>query len=143
MRSPHLAARNLSLALAAGALGGLANRIALWLLGLAGVIPPIHLAFPVPEPLRLWLYPAIVWGALWGLLFLLPWRAGTWLRGIVFGFGPSLGVWLVIYPLVAHAGFFGVERGVMALVIPFVVNNLVWGLVSSWWYDLASGRLAR
>jgi hypothetical protein len=74
MRSPDTAARNFSLALAAGLLGALANQIALWALGLAGVIPAQQIAFPVPEPLRLWLYTALVWGALWGLLFLLPWR---------------------------------------------------------------------
>lgn len=142
MRSPDTAARNFSLALAAGLLGALANRIALWALGLAGVIPAQQIAFPVPEPLRLWFYTALVWGALWGLLFLLPWRAKWWLRGIVFGFGPTLGVWLVIYPLVANAGLFGLNRGPMALVIPFIANNIVWGLVASWWYDRTSGRSA-
>jgi hypothetical protein len=132
--------RHASLAFTAGALGALANRIGLWILGLLTVIPPTHISFPVPEPMKLWLYTAIVWGGLWGFLFLIPWRTSWWLRGIVFGFGPSLGVWLVIYPYLAHAGFFGVNHGVMALVIPFLLNNIVWGLVASWWYDLTGGR---
>ena len=134
--------RNASIAFAAGALGALANRAALWMLGQAGVIPPTHFAFPLPEPTRLWIYTAIVWGELWGFLFLIPWHARWWLRGIVFGLGPSLGVWLVIYPYVAHLGFFGANRGLMALVIPLVVNNIVWGLVSSWWYEFSSVRVA-
>ncbi|MBE0621060.1 MAG: hypothetical protein IH605_10740 [Burkholderiales bacterium] len=134
--------RNASLAFTAGALGAIANRIALWLLGLLAVIPPTRIAFPLPEPVKLWFYSAIVWGGLWGFLFLIPWRASWWLRGIVLGFGPSLGVWLVIYPYVAHVGFFGASRGVMALVIPFLVNNIVWGMFASWWYEFTGARAA-
>ena len=61
----------------------------------------------------------------------------------MFGFGPSLGVWLVIYPYVAHAGFFGLSHGMGALVIPFLANNIVWGLMASWWYDFTRGRADR
>lgn len=132
--------RSASLAFTAGALGALANRILIWVLGVMAVVPPTHFGFPVPMPTKLWLYTAIVWGGLWGFLFLIPWRASWWLRGIVLGFGPSLGVWLVIYPYVAHAGFFGLSHGIGALVIPFLANNIVWGLVASWWYDLTGGR---
>jgi hypothetical protein len=134
--------RAASLAFTAGVIGTLANRVALWLLGLLAIIPPTHFAFPVPVQMKLWIYAAIVWGGLWGFLFLIPWRAQWWLRGIVLGFGPTLGVWLVIYPYVAHAGFFGAQRGVMALIIPFLVNNIAWGLAASWWYDFTSGRTA-
>ena len=132
--------RSASLAFTAGALGALANRILIWVLGLLAVIPPIHIAFPVPVPTKLWLYTAIVWGGLWGFLFLIRWHASWWLRGIVFGLGPSLGVWLVIYPYIAHAGFFGMSHGIGALVIPFLANSIAWGLAASWWYDLTGGR---
>ncbi|HLI13001.1 MAG TPA: hypothetical protein VKY65_15520 [Alphaproteobacteria bacterium] len=117
-----------SLAFAAGNLGALANRVALWVLGVIAVISP-------PNITKLWLYTALVWGGLWGFLFLIPWRTSWWLRGLVFGLGPSAGVWLVIYPFVAHAGFFGLSRGPLSIVIPFVVNSVVWGLVTSWWYE--------
>lgn len=139
----HAGWRSASLAFTAGALGALANRILIWVLGLFAVIPPTHFEFPFPVGTKLWLYAAIVWGGLWGFLFLIRWRTNWWVRGIVFGFGPSLGVWLVIYPYVAHAGFFGLSRGVGALAIPFLANNIAWGLVASWWYDFTGGRTDR
>lgn len=127
--------RHASLAFSAGALGALANRIALWLLGVIHVIPPVDVT-------RLFLYTGLVWGGLWGFLFLIPWKASWWLRGLVFGFGPSAGVWLVIYPYVQHAGFFGLNRGIMGLIIPLIVNNVVWGLVTAWWLEVFLGEKA-
>ncbi len=136
----HQCWRSASLAFTAGVLGALANRILLWILGLLTVVPATNFTIPFPVATKLWLYTAIVRGGVWGFLFLIPWRTNWWLRGIVFAFGPSLGVWLVIYPYVAHAGFFGLNRGIGALAIPFLANNIVWGLVVSWWYDLTGGR---
>jgi len=124
-----------TLAFTSGVLGAAANRITLFILGVIQVIP-------APAVTKPWIYSALVWGGLWGFLFLIPWKANWWARGIVFGLGPSLGVWLVVFPLVANVGLFGVQRGVMGLVVPFVANS-VWGLLASWWYEyVGSGKSA-
>jgi len=39
---------------------------------------------------------------------------------------------------VANSGIFGVKRGIMALVVPLIVNS-VWGLLASWWYEYVNG----
>ncbi len=124
--------RQATLDFTAGALGALANRIVLVILGVVSIIP-------APEVTKPWLYTALVWGGLWGFLFLIPWKASWWLRGLVFSLGPSAGVWFVIYPYVAGAGLFGLGRGVVAPFIPLVANG-VWGLVAAWWLEFVGAR---
>ena len=126
--------RQATLDFAAGALGALAAVIVLVILGALAIIP-------APEVTKSWLYTMIVWGGLWGFLFLIPWNASWWLRGLVFSLGPSAGVWFVIYPYVANAGLFGLGRGVVAPFVPLVANG-AWGLLAAWWLEFVGARTA-
>ena len=126
--------RQATLDFAAGALGAIANRIFLLILGALSVIP-------MPDVTKLWIYAALVWGGLWGLLFLIPWKASWWLRGLVFSLGPTAGVWFVIYPYVANMGVLGLGRGIVAPFVPLVANG-IWGLVAAWWLEFVGARQA-
>jgi hypothetical protein len=125
------AARSLSLFFAAGALGALVNSLAIWLFGELGAARALGVAM-APDPSPAWLYPRIVWGGLWGFVFVLPFQLGWVARGLVLSLGPSLVQLLVVFPLRANRGLLGLELGALTpLLVLFF--NAIWGLVASWW----------
>lgn len=124
--------RNLSLAFAAGAVGALANSVVVWLVGQAGITTAVGVAI-APHLSATWLYPRIVWGGMWGFLFLLkvP-RGGAFLRGLVFSLAPSLFLLLYVFPVLAGKGWLGISLG--ALTPVFVLfYNAVWGITAAYW----------
>ncbi len=129
-------ARSLSLVFAAGALGALANSAALWAAGEFGVTAALDVAI-APAPTPEWLYPRVVWGGLWGVLFLLPLDRSRWLaRGLVASLGPSLAQLFVVFPMTAQAGLLGLGLGTLTPLV-VLVANAIWGAVASWWLRLA------
>ena len=56
---------------AAGCLGGLVNSLVVWQGGELGIARWAGVTM-APVLSARWLYPRIVWGGIWGLLFLLP-----------------------------------------------------------------------
>jgi len=132
-------AGRLSLLFAAGCLGGLLNSLAVWGSAEAGLSSALGVAI-APHLTPLWLYPRIVWGGIWGLLFLLPWRRRAWLlRGLVFSLGPSLVQLFYVFPYQAGKGFGGLELGMLTplLVLSF---NAVWGVSAAAWLRLSRMR---
>jgi len=118
---------NLLLVFGAGCAGGLANSIAVWLFGLWGISSAfgVHIA---PSLSPAWLYPRIVWGGIWGILFLLPLLKNKIIsRAFLFSLGPTLVQLFVVFPFKAHKGMMGMELGTLTplLVIFF---NFVWGI---------------
>jgi hypothetical protein len=80
-----------------------------------------------------WLYPRIVWGGLWGILFALPMlRNSVWKRGIVVSLGPTLFQLFVVFPYLAGKGIMGLELGNWTPAF-VVVLNAVWGVVGALW----------
>ena len=77
-----------------------------------------------------WLYPQIVWGGLWALLFLLPLEGRWWLRGLV-SLAPSAFQLLWVFPHEAGEGVFGLRLGALTPVF-VLVTNTVWGLAEAW-----------
>lgn len=63
--------RNLSLVFASGCFGGLLNSLTVWIFGFAGITALFNVQI-APTLTASWLYPRIVWGGIWGFLFLLP-----------------------------------------------------------------------
>lgn len=130
------AARSLSLLFSAGAFGGVANGLALWSCSRLGLLHAlgIHLAAPGSPA---WLYPRIVWGGLYGLLFALSFPRSGWIRrGLVFGLVPSLVQLFVVFPLKTDGGALGLGFGALTPLAVLCVNA-VWGLATGWWLRLA------
>jgi hypothetical protein len=127
--------KNLSLVFAAGCLGGLANSLAVWSFGALGLTKAlgVHLA---PALTPGWLYPRLVWGGIWGILFLLPLpRLSMIVQGLILSLGPTLAQLFLVFPLAAHKGVLGLQLGPLtpALAIFF---NAVWGITAGVWLKL-------
>ena len=115
---------------AAGAFGALANSVALWAAGAYELTARLGVAI-APALTASWLYPRLVWGGLWGFLFLLPLRGSWWLRGLVVILAPSAYQLLWVVPQRTAHGLFGLRLG--ALTPAFVLAaNAVWGLAAAW-----------
>jgi hypothetical protein len=131
-------ARRLALVFAAGAFGALANSVALWAAGASG----LHEALGVriaPSITAAFLYPRIVWGGLWGLLFLLPLASQRWVaQGLALSLFPTLFQLLVVFPYRTSAGTLGTGLGTLTPVV-VVAANAVWGVAASGWLR-ATGR---
>jgi hypothetical protein len=124
-------AQSLSLFFAAGALGGLASSLLVWLCGHAGITQALGVAI-APELGPAFLYPRIVWGGLWGFLFALPLGTSSFARrGLLLSLAPSAYQLLVVFPRRGD-GQLGLELGALTpvLVLGF---NAVWGVVAAWW----------
>ncbi len=123
--------RRISLVFAAGCAGGLANSIAVWFFGYRGITSALGVRI-LPALTPAWLYPRIVWGGIWGALFLLPHlRHSFFSRGLLFSLGPSIVQLLIVFPFKTNQGAFGLALGDLTpgLVLFF---NAIWGLVAAY-----------
>nr|WP_246325434.1 hypothetical protein [Dissulfurirhabdus thermomarina] len=103
----------------------------LWLLGSAGVTAMMGVAIH-PRLTAAWLYPRLVWGGLWGLLFLVPLLRGRPVaRGLVFGLAPSAAMLAVVFPGTGK-GVLGVGLGALTPLLVLAMNA-VWGVTASLW----------
>ena len=113
----------------AGAAGGFANSLVVWLFGSLGISAALGVAI-APHLSPDWLYPRIVWGGIWGMLLFLPLCPGRpWLRALLLSFGPTLVQLLIVFPFKAGKGVAGLDLGLLTplLVIFF---NWVWGVTA-------------
>ncbi len=130
-------AKRLSLVFSAGCMGGLLNSVAVWLFGKAGITAAFGVKI-APQLSAPWLYPRIVWGGIWGLLFLLPlMKRNIWTQGLIFSLGPTLVQLFVIFPLKANKGVMGLDLGSLTPVA-VVVFNAIWGVTAAIWLRLTN-----
>jgi hypothetical protein len=125
-------AKKLSLVFAAGCLGGLMNSLAVWMFGVIGISSAlgVKIAPPLSAP---WLYPRLVWGGIWGLLFLLPLMQKRFLyRGLIFSLGPTMVQLFIVFPMKANKGVMGFDLGLLTPLLVFVFNA-IWGLTAAIW----------
>jgi hypothetical protein len=127
--------RDLSLGFSAGCLGGIANSLAAWWLGAAGI--PASLGVKMaPALTKTWLYPRIVWGGIWGVVLLLPVIKRSYaLRGLFLSILPTAVTLFVVFPSEGK-GMMGMQLGPLAPLFPLVLNG-IWGAVAGTWYGLA------
>ncbi len=128
--------QKISLTFAAGCVGGLLNSLVLWFFGAQGINQFLGVKL-APSLTPAFLYPRLVWGGLWGFLFLLSWRSKKSLsQGLIYSLGPTLVQLFLVFPYRLDKGFLGLELG---LLTPFLVVffNAVWGLGTAWWLHLA------
>ena len=124
--------KNISMVFAAGCLGGLVNSIAVWIFGDLGINAALGVKI-APALTPQWLYPRIVWGGIWGFLFLLPlMRSRILSRGIIFGLAPTLVQLFVVFPLKAGRGYMGLDLGTLTPLLVFIVNT-IWGIATAIW----------
>jgi hypothetical protein len=122
--------KKLLICLAAGGFGALANSFAVWACGKYGISSyfGVHIAPALTPP---WLYQRIVWGGIWGLLFILPLlNPKPIAKGILLSIFPTLVQLLVVFPLQAKKGYLGLELGAFTPLF-VVLFNIVWGIVTS------------
>jgi hypothetical protein len=125
-------AKKITLVFAAGCLGALLNSLAVWLGGELGITSGFGVKM-APTLSPQWLYPRIVWGGIWGFLFLLPLMRNRILsRGLILSLGPTLVQLFVVFPLNAHKGVMGLDLG--SLTPLFVIFfNAIWGVTTAIW----------
>ena len=132
MNSKFWSVKEWSLAYAAGAVGGLANGLAIWLFGLVGInqLLGVALAPQLTTPL---IYNKLVWGGIWGFIFLLPFPRLTYpSRGLIYSLVPSLVQIFIVFPLMAHLGVGGIQLGYLTPLL-VLFYNAVWGIVTAIW----------
>jgi hypothetical protein len=127
----------IGVAFAAGSAGGLATVLTLWLFGLLGITAAFNVA--LAPPLTPLVYSMMIWGGIFGFLFLLPVMSGSvWLRGIIFGLAPSAVQCLIVFPVKMDAGILGLGLGRLTPVFVLIFNT-VWGLVTAFLFVRAGG----
>jgi len=116
---------------AAGCIGALANSLSVWAFGHYGITSSLGVSI-APHLSPDWLYPRIVWGGLWGLLFILPiLQSKLLLKGAILSLFPTAVQLFVVFPMMAHKGVAGLDIGLLTpLFVLFF--NWVWGVVTAW-----------
>ena len=132
----NFSVKNLSLVFMAGLFGGLLNCLAVWLFGRLGIAQALGVQIAPPLTTTM-LYSKLVWGGIWGLLFLIPLgRVSFPVRGLLFSLGPSLVQLFLVFPLQAHAGVGGLQLGVLTPLF-VLFYNAVWGITAGLWLKWA------
>jgi hypothetical protein len=113
-----------------GLLGVLANSVAILLAAMLGIMAFFSVAMN-PQLTPEWLYPRLVWGGIWGLLFLLPWlrRWPFFWAALIASLGPTLVQLFIVFPFKAEQGIAGVKLGAMMPVF-VVLFNFIWALAA-------------
>jgi len=122
--------KKLMIFFAAGCLGALANSTTVWLFGDMGITHYLGVSIS-PSFTPSWLYPRLVWGGLWGLLFILPMlQSKPLLKGSVLSLFPTIVQLFVVFPYQTRYGIAGLELGLLTpLAVLFF--NWVWGVVAA------------
>jgi hypothetical protein len=122
--------KKLLLFFAAGCLGALANSIAVWQFGQLGLTSALGVSI-APSLSPAWLYPRIVWGGIWGVIFILPMlHSRLLLKGTILSLFPTAVMLFIVFPYQANKGIAGIELGLMTPVF-VIFFNWVWGITTA------------
>jgi hypothetical protein len=114
---------------AAGAVGGLINSLLVWAFGHFGVSQSLGVAI-APSLSAAWLYPRVVWGGLWGLLFALPLSGSRPMtKAALLSVFPTAFQLFVVFPYFLGKGVAGMSLGAMTPVL-VLFFNWVWALAT-------------
>ncbi|EPR35664.1 hypothetical protein dsat_2005 [Alkalidesulfovibrio alkalitolerans DSM 16529] len=126
--------QRIALAYLAGTIGGLANSLMNWA-GFASGLAQLLGNPLVPAFTAAWLYPRLVWGGLWGLLFLTPFMTERpVVRGLVLSALPSAAMLFLFLPMQGQ-GILGLEMG-YGTPLFVIACNLAWGLFAGFFWGL-------
>lgn len=119
----------------AGCIGGLVNRLAVWFFGLKGISEQMGVKL-TPQLSEGFIYAGIVWGGIWGFMFLIPLlKNRIIIRGLLFGLAPSVVMLFVVFPYWMNKGVMGVQLGDSMPLLVFIFNS-IWGIVTAFWVSL-------
>ena len=125
-------AKKITMVFGAGCLCGLVNSLAVWESGVLGITTAFGVKL-APQLNAAWLYPRVVWGGIWGLLFLLPLMQKSFLlRGLIFSLGPTLVQLFIVFPMKANKGVMGLDLGSLT-PLAVIVFNAIWGVTAAIW----------
>lgn len=133
----------LAVCFTAGLIGGLASSLFLWMVGGWGLTALMGVKL-APDLTTTWLFPRLLWGALWGIPYFfsvsLPRTRRHWVRkGLWCSLLPTLAMLFIIFPYQLNLGQAGLKLGLLTpLVVLFV--NLVWGFFTGLFTRLLWGR---
>ena len=129
-------AKKITIAFCSGCIGGITGSLAVWLAGFYGITKALGVTMePALSPD--WLYPRLVWGGIWGFLFVLPMlRKSVLRRGVLFSIAPTIIQLFVLYPHVMRQGVMGLGLGALTPFFVFVFNA-VWGITAALWMRFA------
>jgi len=115
--------KNLLVVFAAGCIGALIQCIVMWLFSHYGINHRLGVSLS-GSIAPVWLYPRLIWGGLWGILFLFPvLNGGSLARSFVVALIPSAVQLFVIYPFYEGKGVAGLSLGILT---PFLVLFFYW-----------------
>ncbi len=121
--------RKLLIYFSAGCIGGLANSLAVWGFGHWGIARAVGVAL-APAWTPQWLYPRIVWGGIWALLFVLPFlKSKPIVKGSILSIFPTLVQLFIVFPYQTHQGMAGLELGWLTPVL-VIFFNWIWGVTA-------------
>lgn len=122
--------KKLLLMFSAGCVGALANSLTVWIFGDLGITQSMGVSI-APNLSPHWLYPRIVWGGLWGLLFVLPFLSSRlYLKATLLSLAPTLVQLFIVFPLKANKGMAGLDLGLLTPLF-VVFFNWVWGMATA------------
>jgi len=127
----------------AGVIGGLACSLAVWLAGRWGITALAGVAI-APALTTAWLYPRLVWGGLWGLIYYFtvgrPRSRRQWVRkGLWISLLPSAVQLFVIFPNTTPYGMFGMGLGPLTPLF-VLLFNFIWGFFTGLFTRIFWGR---
>jgi hypothetical protein len=127
----------IGVAFAAGSAGGLATVITFALFVTLHITDSLGANLPAPTLADL--YRMVVWGGIFGFLFLSPVMTGSIVkRGLIFGLAPSIVQLFIVFPFKLHVGMLGMALGPLTPVFVLIFNS-VWGLVTAFLFVRAGG----
>jgi hypothetical protein len=108
------------------------NGLALWLAGSQGITAHFGVSM-APALTPAFMYHRVVWGGIWGLIFILPFfKSSVLLRGLIFSLAPTAVQFWVVFPMILGKGALGLDLGVMTPVFVVLLNAL-WGWTAALW----------
>jgi len=124
--------RRLSGSFTGGLVGAFVDSFNIWVLGVLGITTLLGVGMR-PEFTPPWLYPRLVWGGIFGLLFATPFLEDRPIsRGILFSLLPSALMLFIVMPKMGK-GLLGFGFGRLTPVL-VVGLNFIWGIVGAYWH---------
>ena len=122
--------KNLLICFSAGCLGALVHSLVSWQFGQQGIVQWLGVSI-VPALTPAWLYPRIVWGGIWGLMFILPlFNAKFLFKGGLLSLFPTAVQLFYLFPHVADKGMAGMDLGMWTPLL-VLFYNWIWGVATA------------